>query len=379
MGKLLREFAFYCKIIKMISITGILLFVVILSVITITHELGHLLVAKAFGVYCKEFSLGMGPKLYSKKTKETEYSIRALLIGGFVSMVGEQEDDPAIQELNIPKERTLKGIAKWKQICVMFAGIFMNFVTALIIYSLLMLNIGTYTIANKPIIESIRQDMPAYSSGLKEGDIVTKVELQNGTSISPETYSELTTFLLSFYDGNGPWIMTVERNGESLKYQITPEYYEAEQRYIIGITFSNVATKTVDINLLNCFKYGFIYMCDMVKMIFISLSSLFRGIGLKNLSGPVGIYQAVEQSIDYGVAYYMELVAMISVNVAMFNALPIPAFDGGRVLLLLIEVIIRRPLPKKLENAVLAASWVLILSLILFVSYNDIIKLVGGY
>ena len=379
MGKLLREFAFYCKIIKMISITGILLFVVILSVITITHELGHLLVAKAFGVYCKEFSLGMGPKLYSKKTKETEYSIRALLIGGFVSMVGEQEDDPAIKELNIPKERTLKGIAKWKQICVMFAGIFMNFVTALIIYSLLMLNIGTYTIANKPIIESIRQDMPAYSSGLKEGDIVTKVELQNGTSISPETYSELTTFLLSFYDGNGPWIMTVERNGESLKYQITPEYYEAEQRYIIGITFSNVATKTVDINLLNCFKYGFIYMCDMVKMIFISLSSLFRGIGLKNLSGPVGIYQVVEQSIDYGVAYYMELVAMISVNVAMFNALPIPAFDGGRVLLLLIEVIIRRPLPKKLENAVLAASWVLILSLILFVSYNDIIKLVGGY
>ena len=363
----------------MISITGILLFVVILSVITITHELGHLLVAKAFGVYCKEFSLGMGPKLYSKKTKETEYSIRALLIGGFVSMVGEQEDDPAIQELNIPKERTLKGIAKWKQICVMFAGIFMNFVTALIIYSLLMLNIGTYTIANKPIIESIRQDMPAYSSGLKEGDIVTKVELQNGTSISPETYSELTTFLLSFYDGNGPWIMTVERNGESLKYQITPEYYEAEQRYIIGITFSNVATKTVDINLLNCFKYGFIYMCDMVKMIFISLSSLFRGIGLKNLSGPVGIYQVVEQSIDYGVAYYMELVAMISVNVAMFNALPIPAFDGGRVLLLLIEVIIRRPLPKKFENAVLAASWVLILSLILFVSYNDIIKLVGGY
>ena len=379
MGKLLREFAFYCKIIKMISITGILLFVVILSVITITHELGHLLVAKAFGVYCKEFSLGMGPKLYSKKTKETEYSIRALLIGGFVSMVGEQEDDPAIQELNIPKERTLKGIAKWKQICVMFAGIFMNFVTALIIYSLLMLNIGTYTIANKPIIESIRQDMPAYSSGLKEGDIVTKVELQNGTSISPETYSELTTFLLSFYDGNGPWIMTVERNGESLKYQITPEYYEAEQRYIIGITFSNVATKTVDINLLNCFKYGFIYMCDMVKMIFISLSSLFRGIGLKNLSGPVGIYQVVEQSIDYGVAYYMELVAMISVNVAMFNALPIPAFDGGRVLLLLIEVIIGRPLPKKFENAVLAASWVLILSLILFVSYNDIIKLVGGY
>ena len=117
----------------------------------------------------------------------------------------------------------------------------------------------------------------------------------------------------------------------------------------------------------------------MIKMIFMSLLSLFKGIGLQNLSGPVGIYQAVEQTIDYGFDYYLELIALISVNVAMINAMPIPAFDGGRVVLLLIEVIIGKPLPKKFETAVLAASWVLILSLILFVSYNDIIKLIGGY
>lgn len=362
----------------MITLKGILLFVIMLSLITIVHELGHLLVAKAFGVYCKEFSVGMGPKLFSKKTKETEYSVRALLIGGFVSMVGEQDDDPAIEELNLPKERTLKGIAKWKQMLVMFAGIFMNFITALIIYSLLMLNIGSYAIASKPVIESIKQDLPAYTSGLEVGDIVTKAELDNGMSITPGSYNELTTFLISYYEGEGPWKLTVDRNGKTFEYEITPEYYESEQRYIIGITFSDVATKVVNINLLNCFKYGFIYMCDMIKMIFISLMSLFKGIGLQNLSGPVGIYQAVEQSIDYGLDYYLELVALISVNVAMVNALPVPAFDGGRVALLLIEVIIGRPLPKKFETAVLAASWVLILSLILFVSYNDIIRLIGG-
>lgn len=362
----------------MISIKAIILFILMLSVITIVHEFGHLFFAKLFGVYCKEFSIGMGPKLFSKKTNETEYSIRAFLIGGFVSMVGEQDDDPDIESLNIPKIRTLKGIEKWKQTIIMFAGIFMNFILALIIYSLLMLNIGSYTIASKPIIESINENMPAYNSGLMVGDIVEKAELHNGMKITPDSYSELTTFLLSYYDGNGPWQITVNRNGEEIEYSILPQYYEEEQRYIIGITFSDKATKTVDITFLNCFKYGFLYMCDMVKMIFISLISLFKGIGLKNLSGPIGVYKVVEQTIEYGYLYYLELLALISVNAAVFNAMPVPAFDGGRVLLLLIEVIIRRPLPKKLENAVLTVSWVLIMMLIIFVSYNDILKVIGG-
>lgn len=349
-----------------------------LSLITIVHELGHLFVAKAFGVYCKEFSIGMGPKLYSKKFNETEYSIRALLIGGYVAMVGEQEDDPDVEELNIPKNRTLKGIAKWKQTLVMFAGIFMNFILAWLIYSLIILNIGTYTLASKPIVDSIRSDMPAYNSGLESGDIITKAELENGMYVSPSSYSELTSFLLSCYDGNGPWKFTVDRDGNSYSYEIVPQYHEEEQRYLIGITFSDIATKTIDVNVLNCFVYGFSYMIDMVKMIFISLSSIFRGIGIKNLSGPIGVYQVVEQSIEYGASYYFELLALISVNAAIFNAIPIPAFDGGRVLLLLIEAIIRRPLPKKLETAVLAASWVLIIMLMVFVGFNDVSKIIGG-
>lgn len=361
------------------TLITIILFVVMLSVITIVHELGHLIVAKHFGVYCKEFSIGMGPKLFSKKFNETEYSVRALLIGGFVSMVGEQDDDPDIKELNIPIERTLKGIAKWKQMCVMFAGIFMNFVTAFIVYSLLILNIGTYSIASKPIIESIREDLPAYNSGLQVGDIVTRADINNDLYIEPDSYSELTTFLTSYYEGEGSWTITVDRDGETKTYEITPEYYLEEDRYIIGIQFSDVATEVIDINIFNCFKYGFIYMISMVKMIFTSLLALFKGIGLKNLSGPIGVYKTVEKTIEYGIDYYVELLALISVNVAIFNAIPVPAFDGGRALILLVEVIIGRPLPKKFETAILAASWVLIFMLIIFTGYNDIIKIVGGY
>lgn len=363
----------------MATIKTIILFVLLLSVITLVHECGHLIVAKCFGVYCKEFSIGMGPKLCSKKFKETEYSIRALLIGGFVSMAGEtDEDDPDIEALNIPKERTLKGIAKWKQMLVMFAGIFMNFVLALIIYSLLLLNIGTYTITAKPVIDSIKEDMPAYTSGLQVGDVIEKAELPNNLTIEPDSYSELSTFLASYYEGEGNWVLTVDRNGQEYTYEITPTYYESEDRYVIGITFSDKATEVIDIKFYNCFKYGFIYMFDMVKMIFMSLISIFRGIGLKNLSGPIGVYQVVEQSIEYGFAYYIELLALISINVAVFNALPVPAFDGGRAFLLLIEVIIGRSLPKKVENAVLAASWVFIIMLMLYSTFNDVIRIIGG-
>lgn len=350
-----------------------------LSFITIVHELGHLVVAKCFGVYCKEFAIGMGPKLWSKKGKETVYSIRAILIGGFVSMAGETDDqDPDIEALNIPKERTLKNIAKWKQMLVMFAGIFMNLLTAVLIYSLIILNIGQYTIANKPIIESIKEDYPAYSSGLLPGDIIEEAELSNGVSIKPASYAELTTFLTTYYEGEGSWTLTVNRDGKTLKYEVTPKYYPEEERYIIGIAFSNAATEVVEINILNCFKYGFLYTIEMIKMIFISLGSLIRGIGLENMSGPVGVYKVVQESITYGFDYYIELLALISVNVGIFNAIPIPAFDGGRALILLVEVIIGRNLSNKVENAILTASWVLIITLMVFVTYNDIIKLIGG-
>lgn len=363
----------------MLTIKGIILFVILLSAITIVHELGHLIVAKIFGVYCKEFSIGMGPKLFGKKFKETEYNVRALLIGGFVSMAGEEdENDPDIEALNIPKERTLKGVSKYKQMLIMFAGIFMNFVTALIIYSLIILNIGSYTIASKPVIDSIMEGYPAAQTELMPGDIIEKAELSTGLSIEPDSYSELTTFLSAYYDGEGYWTLHIDRDGIKHSIDITPQYYEQENRYIIGIQFSDLATKTVDVNIFNCFKYGFIYMISMVKMIFTSLLAIFKGIGLNNLSGPIGVYKVVEDSIQYGIGYYIELIALISINVAVFNALPIPAFDGGRALLLLIEVIIGKPLPSKFERGILAASWVLILMLMLFTTWNDLSKIIGG-
>ena len=360
-------------------IKNLILFALLLSIIVSVHEFGHLVAAKIFGVYCKEYSIGMGPKVFSKKGKETEYSIRALPVGGFVAMAGDTDNqlETSVDTTDIPYERTLPGIAVWKRIIVMLAGIFMNLILAILIYSMLILQNGQYVTSSKPEIVSVVEDSPAQKAGIKEGDIVTYIGFLNGLSIAPESYRELISFT-STYDGNGPWKVKVDRNGEKLELEIEPEYYENEDRYLIGIAFSDKAMQTVDVNLLNCWKYGIEYAIFIVKLTWSSFLSLFRGMNLSSVSGPIGIYSTVSEAASLGIDYYVQLIAMISINVGIVNALPLPIFDGGRVLLALIELIIGKPLNKKAQDFVMTASLIVLLLLFFFVTYNDISKLLGG-
>ena len=363
----------------MTFIKNILLFVLLLSTIVSIHEFGHLIAAKIFGVYCQEYSIGMGPKLFSKKGKETEFSIRALPIGGFVAMAGDTDNslETSVDTTNIPFERTLPGIAKWKRIIVMLAGIFMNLILAIVIYSLVILHNGSYVVSSKPELSFIQEGSPAEKAGLKVHDIVETVTFENGLSLSPDSYSELIAFT-SAYDGNGAWTMKINRDGEDLTIEVTPLFNEAEERYLIGIGFSDVATKTVDVNIFNCFYYGFKYALFITKLTWSSFLTLFQGKNLDNLAGPIGIYSTVSQAASLGLEYYIELMAMISVNVGIVNALPLPIFDGGRVLLLIIEAIIGKPLSIKAQNLIMSASLILLLILFFFVTFNDITRLIGG-
>lgn len=363
----------------MTFLRNIVLYIVMLGVIVTLHELGHLLAAKAFGVYCKEFSFGFGPKLLSKKGKETEYCLRAIPLGGFVAMAGDTDNslETKVDMPDLPEERTLIGIARWKRVIIMMAGIMMNILLAIFIYSMMILSTGAYAESTKPAIVEVLPDSPALKAGLKAGDIITKAGFENGLSIAPDTYVELITFL-DTYDGNGPWIITVDRNSEKISFDIYPEYKEENQRYMIGISFSNQAVKVVDVNIFNCWKYGFKYSMFILKMTFSSLMTLFQGKNLNQVSGPIGIYSTVSQSVELGFEYYLQLIAMISINVGVINAFPLPIFDGGRVFLLLIELIIGRPLSEKAQNIIMSASMVLLLMLFALVMYNDISKIILG-
>ena len=360
-------------------IKNIILFVLLLSVIVSLHELGHLIAAKIFGVYCKEYSIGMGPKLFSIKGKETEYSLRALPVGGFVAMAGDNDNtlETKVDTTNLPPERTLTGIAKWKRVIIMMAGIMMNMLLAIFIYSMVILNAGTYAVGTAPIVNGVNENSPAMNAGFKAGDIIESVSFENGIKIKPNTYIELISFL-NAYDGNGEWTFEVKRAEQSLTIAVTPDYIEESQRYLIGISFANGAIEFADVNIFNCFKYGFEYAFFILRITWSSLLTIFSGKNLNSLSGPVGIYSTVAEVSEQGLDVYLQLMAAILINVGIVNALPLPVFDGGRVLLLIIEMIIGKPLSEKAENFIMNTSVALLLALVLFVTFNDISKLIGG-
>ncbi|MBR5341940.1 MAG: site-2 protease family protein [Erysipelotrichaceae bacterium] len=360
----------------MTTLRDLFLFIFMLLVIVSLHELGHLLAAKFFGVYCKEFSFGMGPKLWSYQGKETEYSIRAFPIGGFVAMAGDNDNslETEVDDSDIPYERTLKGIARWKRVIIMLAGIFVNILLGYIIFSLVILHNGVYVKSTKPVISGVVSGSPAETVGIKKGDIVTEIGF-NDINIVPEDYYEIVSFT-GAYQGEGPWTLVVNRDGEKIRFEVTPEY--SDGRYYIGISFANAASELVEVNIFNCWYYGFKYSFFMVKLIWGALLSLFRGKNLDTVSGPVGIYSTVSQTADMGFGVYIQLVAMISLNAGIANALPLPIFDGGRVFLLLIEMIRGKELSKKAENIIMTASVALLMMLLLFTTYNDISKIIGG-
>ena len=353
-------------------VLNFILFIVMLLAIIIVHEFGHFIVAKAFNVYVPEFSIGMGKALYQKKGKESTFSIRLLPIGGYCAIANAPDDFDEqidVETVTVDESRTLKGISKFKKILILLAGVFMNFVLALVIMSLVYLSIGQVAVASKPIITEVMADSPALNAGLMVDDDIKKVEYENGYSMSISSYSDLSDFL-SLYE-NGDITLTIERDGKEISIVVRPDTSSGSA--YIGVKFGQYEYKKV--NLLNCWKYGLDYLKELTLLLITVVKGLFRGVGLNNLSGPVGVYKATSDAVSYGLIYYFVLAATLSLNVGIFNLIPIPALDGGRIVLTLIEAIFNRPIPKKIESYIIGLSYVLFLLLFVFATSQDLLKL----
>ena len=346
----------------------LLLFLIMLSVIIIIHEGGHLLAAKKFGVYCYEFSIGMGPVLWKKQTKETQYSLRALPLGGFVSMAGEIDGDEAYPDVEVPDDRRLINKPWWQKCIIMLAGIFMNFILAFLLFSLTILCNGGYYDEAKAVVGNVQTGSPAEIAGLQAGDKIIKVE-SDGKSVYPESFTDL----VSFNTEGKPEVYTIERNSEELKVTVTPSYDEENQRYLIGIYAPE--REFIKVNFLTCWVSGAKDMVMLTKATANAFSELFKGIGVKNLSGPVGIYQATKTYSSQGLLTYLLLIAQISFSVGFFNLLPLPVLDGGQVVITLIEALVHRRLNTKVKMGIMLACWAMLILMMIAVTYMDITKL----
>lgn len=355
------------------TIINILVFFVILGAIVLIHELGHFLTAKLFGVYCAEFSIGMGPKLFSKKKGETEYQIRALPIGGYVAMAGEadQEDNEIMKD--VPYERTLKGIKTWKKCVIMLAGVFMNFVLALVLL------IGIYSFVevqtNTSEIGSVVKNKGAALAGIEAGDVINKITINNEEHIIA-SFSDIQEVLdnenLQLDTDTVTMKVGLTRNKHYLEKKVTAKYNNETKSYVMGIT---AAMK--QLTFAEAIRQGINQFIEYALLIFTTLGKLITDMThtVSQLSGPVGIYTVTAQVTQTGsISTLLSLTALLSTNIGMFNLLPIPGLDGSQVLFALIEKVIRREIPTRIKYALQMAGLILVFGLMIFVTVNDIGK-----
>ena len=344
------------------TIINIIVFFLILGAIVLIHELGHFLTAKLFGVYCAEFSIGMGPKLFSKKKGETEYQIRALPIGGYVAMAGEadQEDNEIMKD--VPYERTLKGIKTWKKCVIMLAGVFMNFVLALVLL------IGIYSFVevqtNTSEIGSVVKNKGAALAGIEAGDVINKITINNEEHLDNENL-QLDTDTVTMKVG-------LTRNKHYLEKKVTAKYNNETKSYVMGIT---AAMK--QLTFAEAIRQGINQFIEYALLIFTTLGKLITDMThtVSQLSGPVGIYTVTAQVTQTGsISTLLSLTALLSTNIGMFNLLPIPGLDGSQVLFALIEKVIRREIPTRIKYALQMAGLILAFGLMIFATVNDIGK-----
>lgn len=353
------------------SITiGIIAFIVLLSIIIIIHELGHLMTAKKFGVYCHEFSIGMGPCLWSHKFTETTLSIRAIPFGGYVMMAGEDDGSEEIEEMkNVPANRRLNGIRAWKQVIIMAAGAAMNILLAWILFIGISMVQGTAVNDNDPIIYSVQEGSPAQEAGLQAGDEILTLEC-GGETLENVSVTRLSEQVQDYHDE--PSILTVLRDGKELRVELTPSYDADSNMWLFGF---DLTSKIEKITPLQSIQVGTQQLGEYSTMIIRSVSKLVQGIGLNSVSGPVGIYQVTAQTASLGLLPFLSLLAIFSLNIGIFNLLPIPVLDGGRIVIVILEKIFRRKLSERVLNAVMLGSFALVIGLMLFATFNDVTRL----
>jgi len=343
---------------------SIIIFILVLSAVIIVHEFGHFLFAKLFNVYVYEFSLGMGHKIFKYKPKksETEYSIGILPLGGYVRLAGEEIED----DKSVPNDRKLKAKTFWQRFLIMFAGAGFNFIFAILLLFIIGITFGGTSSEAK--IANIDENYPAYKEGIRNGDTILSIN-----DVKVKTWDD-AIWELTLADGEAVLLKVKDTNNNIKEVKINPikELKDDEETYVYGISRSTEKIKGIG----NAFKYTYEKTISLFKTMFKTLGSLFTGkVSVNDLSGPVGIYSVVDDQAKAGFENIIYLIAFLSINVGVINLIPLPAFDGGRILFLIIEKIKGSPINPKIENIIHNVGFILLMALMIYITFHDIIKL----
>lgn len=355
-------------------LTAIVSTVVVLGVLIFVHELGHFLVAKWSGVTVLRFSLGFGPKLIGITRGGTEYRLSLIPLGGYVKMLGEGAEDEVSEE---EVATSFSAQPVFKRICIVLAGPLSNFILAIFIFALIYAFSGIPQLT--PEIGSVAANSPAEKAGILAGDKVLSI---NAKPI--KTWDDLSSIIER--SGENPLTLEIERDQKIMTFQVTPSVTEVKnlfgepiKRPVMGVTASGkVAIEKV--NPLYAGYYSLLQTWNLSKLFFLTVVKMVEGvISVKTLGGPILIAQMAGQQAQEGFINLINFMALISVNLAVLNLLPIPVLDGGHILFFTLEAIMGRPLSEKKIETAQKIGMIILLVLMLFVFYNDIMRLLPGH
>ncbi len=374
---------------------GIIIALIAFTAMVFIHEFGHFIFAKIFKIKVLEFSIGMGPAIFKKQAKETLYSIRCLPLGGFCRMEGEEEtsDDAG----------SFSNAVWWKKFIVVIAGAVLNIVLG---FALLLCVQGSYSTIRTPVIDNLTPEANMASQGFLPGDRIIKL---NDSKIN---IFEDVSFFLDRVKGS-PVRVTVKRGGETITKTVVPtkrvielEYLEdktnmkiylndvlseetsaeaTKQKEYIGKTATQTdyilgfETKAVGNNFKNVFSRSFFMTGFYVKMVYVSLFELITGqVPANQISGPIGIVNVIDEASKFDFIFLLEILALLTINLGVMNLLPIPALDGCKLIVILIEAITRKKIPPEKEGIINLIGFAILIGITIFATYNDIVRLFQG-
>jgi len=388
------------------AIISTILFLISLGVLILIHELGHFLVAKAFGVYVKEFSIGFGPVLLSWSKGETKYSLKAFPLGGYVAMVGEEV---ATEDLKIPFERSLLGISKPKRAMVMSAGIILNLVLAFVLFFASNWGFTQRTLTNQMVIT---ETSVAAEAGLENGQVLVFSNLNNGSIVVStnegstshrlylnefETYEDTLDQLLKI--GNiveGTFVpFVIDSIEDYVEFQLPVRTYTDATNFTEANVLIRLDAIATDSGYsLEPLGIGFfVIMIDYtfteaiseagrdwwrgVTLIISTVGNLFRGQNLDQVGGIVAIFSTTSSILNnLGLGSYIFIWGLISVNLAVFNLLPFPGLDGWHLLVITIEGLFKKEIPASIKNSISLIGFFILMSLMVFLLIRDILALI---
>ncbi len=341
----------------------ILIAILFFGVIIMVHEFGHFIFAKLFKVKVNKFAIGMGPPLFKFGKKETSYSLRLFPIGGYCAMEGEDEDSE--------DERSFTRKPVWQRFIIVAAGAVVNLILGLLIVAVML---GQDSIIGTTQIKDFYENSAASAGGLMKGDKLVSID-------GRRVYSQFDISFLMMRDKDGVMDFGVKRGGEKLEIKdVTLKTRKVEGKQTIIFDF---IIKGVKPSFGSVVKYSALETVSMGRMVWISLFDMVTGqFSFNDISGPIGVVgfiaQAAEHTQKTDLTPILSLMALISINIGIFNLLPVPALDGGRLFFMLIEMIRRKPVPHKYESWIHAAGLIILLAFMAVISLKDIIVMIRG-